>query len=199
MPLPYGGVQKPRERPNPVLEAQLAPITRIVGGGTGTGVAVTTTTPGVPTESVSVVRKIADQINTTTTFANLTDLVFPLEADTDYIAHFCVVLRAGIVTTGYKLTITAPGSLRLLSFTGYLPVADDATSAEKQCYRFASGVAMISTTLGTINSDYIAHIVVIISTGATPGDLQVQGASNTSTEGVTFREGSLGFLKVLAA
>jgi|SRR6185503_1364796 len=132
----------------------------------------------------------SDQSSSSASLVNVTDLVWPVAANTDYLLMLQLFYETALVTTGLGLSINAPASPTLLRF-GF----DFATSA---AVRFAAVASAADAILGTgagpaaVTSTVGGHC--ILRNGANAGSLAVRFATLLALSSVTIKAGSYGLL-----
>lgn len=148
-------------------------------------------------QSRQTVRKSADQTFTTTTLANVTDMVFALLANVDYAFKFWVPHTTG-AAMGIGIGVTIPTSATIFGAgTIYGHAATDGTAAAHHGVLTSSGDDVRNTPTTGATSAY-AFIEGIVSVAGTAGNLQLQcrrGAGATAVN-VVVKKGAYGWLYV---
>ena len=134
------------------------------------------------------------QASTSTTLANVTQLVLPLEANAVYRIECFVTFQSAATTTGLNLGIATPaGSRNLVEIV--VPITSTAAASQ---LRTTFPSAAVATNLGNvtgtgvtaINSNHTAKISGIIQVGATAGNCQIMFASEVASSAITLQVGS---------
>lgn len=136
----------------------------------------------------TVVTKTADQAHTTTTLANVTELVVPAAANAVMGFRFAVMFRTAATTTGIRLAIAGPAGATV-AYRAQIP--SSATADTVQHVNTLSG-GTATTAVAAANTDYVAVLEGVLTVGATAGNLQLQVASEVAASAVTVRKGSHG-------
>ena len=134
------------------------------------------------------------QVFSTTTFANVTQLVAAMDANSTYLLNCFVTFQSAATTTGLGLGYTSPADCRVMAEV-VVPITSTAAASQlRTIFPNAAVAANTGTVLGTgvtaINSNHTARISGIIRTGATAGNFQVQARSEVNASNVTLQIGS---------
>jgi hypothetical protein len=135
--------------------------------------------------------KTADQSNSSnTTLADVTDLLFPVEATGLYVFEFNLFVVAAATTTGLVIAVNGPtiGAGRIKY--GYVtnPTATSAFSGSANAYDTALvSTGVLSTTVGVLH-----QVKGVFKAGATAGNLQLRMRSEISGSNATIQQDSHG-------
>ncbi len=134
------------------------------------------------------------QVFSTTTFANVTQLVAAMDANSTYLLDCFVTFQSAATTTGLGLGYTSPADCRVMAEI-VVPITSTAAASQlRTIFPNAAVAANTGTVLGTgvtaINSNHTARISGIIRTGATAGNFQVQARSEVNASNITLQIGS---------
>ncbi len=134
------------------------------------------------------------QVFSTTTFANVTQLVAAMDANSTYLLDCFVTFQSAATTTGLGLGYTSPADCRVMAEI-VVPITSTAAASQlRTIFPNAAVAANTGTVLGTgvtaINSNHTARISGIIRTGATAGNFQVQARSEVAASNITLQIGS---------
>ena len=136
------------------------------------------------------VRKTADENFSTTSFANVADLEFELDADSHYGFRFTGGYTTAVATTGLQLSIDGPGAPVVVRAVGQ--IAETATTVRNGALAsYDVAIAGLASAGGTAMLFWIEGN---ITTGATPGKLILRARSETGGSDVTILRGSQGIL-----
>jgi hypothetical protein len=143
--------------------------------------------------AATVDKLTSTQQSTVTGLANVTQLVEPMVANGVYRVDCFVTFQSAATTTGLNLGFTSPtGSICQLEVV--VPITS--TAAASQLRTTFPNVAATNTgnVLGTgvtaINSNHTARISGVVTCGSTPGNFQIQFASEVGASAVTLQIGS---------
>lgn len=145
------------------------------------------------------VRKTADQTNTTTTPANVTDLTFPVVAGQDYGFEFFIPFSSSLATAGIGLSVTVPALTGFVNYIVRIPRLNDtagaapATPPEQVGHGTASNDEVVSDAVGTINVLYMAKIEGVLSNPSASGSIQVRFRAEVAAT-ITIKKGAFGRL-----
>lgn len=126
----------------------------------------------------TTVRKTADQTLTTTTLTNITDLSFPIAANTDYSFEFWLPHSTGTAMgSGWAVTISGTNTRINYAVEIFGHVANSATGTDTTVvgYSNVSGTKISNTPTAGLTTTG-ARIRGNIQQGAASGTLQVQGS-----------------------
>ena len=144
--------------------------------------------PG-PSGGTAVVEKTADQGLTATTFANITDLVVPIAANSVISIDGIFTFHSPVTTTGFRfgvLPVTVVPVRFLFTF-------EYQTSATAWATFTQTGTVpnMVATTASYVaNSGIFCKVTGQVESGALAGNLQFQGATEVLNSAITVRKGS---------
>ena len=128
-------------------------------------------------ESEIIVRLGADVANATTSFADVTGLLFPVLANKDYVFDVWLLFQSSVTTTGIKLAVNGPAGFVVLGLQTHIPTT--LTAITHGCaVAYNSGTA--SAGVPVINTSYLANITGIFRNGATAGNLVIRFAAETT-------------------
>lgn len=143
--------------------------------------------------AASVDKLTSTQQSTVTGLANVTQLVEAMVANGVYTVDCFVTFQSAATTTGLNLGFTSPtGSICQLQVT--VPIVSTAAASALQIIFPNSATTNTGNVLGTgvtaINSNHTARISGIVTCGSTPGNFQIQFASEVNASAVTLQIGS---------
>lgn len=150
-------------------------------------------------ESVAVVETTATQQSTSTTLANINQLVLPVEANSIYEIDAFITFQSAATTTGLGLGVLTPAlSINLIEIV--IPVTSTAAASHLRTIFPNAAVAtnntsIVGTGVTAINSKHTARISGLIKTNSNKGNCQLQFRSEISTSAVTLQIGSIMTLK----
>lgn len=136
------------------------------------------------------VRKSADQATTSTSFSDVTDLVFQLAPNTHYKFKFRGAYTTAAQTTGLQLSVNGPASPAFLRFSGWLFTSVTATANAVG----AAYDAALAATSGGGATPLQFEVEGTISTGAAGGPFSLRFRSEVNGSAVTILRGSFGEL-----
>jgi hypothetical protein len=133
------------------------------------------------------------QQSTSTALANVTQLVEPMVANGVYRVDCFVTFRSAATTTGLNLGFTSPAGT-ICQLEVVVPITSTAAATQLRT-SFPNSAAtntgnVLGTGVTTINNNQTARISGIVHCGATPGDFQVQFASEVNASAITLQIGS---------
>jgi hypothetical protein len=143
--------------------------------------------------AASVDKLTSTQQSTTTALANVTQLVEAMVANAVYRVDCFVTFQSAATTTGLNLGYTTPaGSSCQLQIV--VPITSTAAATQLRTIFPSANATVTGNVLGTgvtaTNSNHTARISGIVTCGATPGNFQVQFASEVNASAVTLQIGS---------
>ena len=150
-------------------------------------------------ESVAVVSTTATQQSTSTTLANINQLVLPVEANSVYEIDAFITFQSAATTTGLGLGVLTPAlSINLIEIV--IPVTSTAAASQLRTIFPNAAVAtndtsIVGTGVTAINSNHTARISGLIKTNSNKGNCQLQFRSEISDSAVTLQIGSIMTLK----
>jgi hypothetical protein len=152
-------------------------------------------------------RKTADQSQSTTTLANVTDMALPVTIGAEHFFEFYIPFSSSAVGTGVGFTVTVP----TLNAGGYIAAqtevggrvantavdtADALTNKPHTSFTTASGNnAASSEGVAVINTVYIARVHGVLSNPSAAGNIQLQWKSSTAAA-TTVKKGAFGSMYV---
>lgn len=136
----------------------------------------------------TVVKKSADQTNATTTLANVTGMLVPLLANTDYWIEGLFVMRSSATTTGFKFAFDVPAGAALV-VGNYLHVLAATGTLTGGGQRADAVNAGLTSGVDTANADVLVPACFLIRNGPNAGNAQLMFAAEAAGT-VTFRQGS---------
>lgn len=147
-------------------------------------------------QAVSVQRATmtATQASTSTTLANVTQLVLPMVANGVYRIECFVTFQSAATTTGLNLGISTPaGCKNLVEIV--VPITSTAAASQLRTIFPSAAVAsnagnVLGTGVTATGSNHTARISGIIVNGATAGNCQITFATEVSASAVTLQTGS---------
>lgn len=134
------------------------------------------------------------QASSVTGLANVTQLVEPMVANGVYKVDCFVTFRSAATTTGLNLGFTSPtGTICQLEVV--VPITSTAAASQlRTIFPNAATATNVGNVLGTgvtaINSNHTARISGTVHCGSTPGDFQIQFASEVNASAITLQIGS---------
>ena len=143
--------------------------------------------------AATVDKLTSTQASSSTTLGNVTQLVEAMVANGVYTVNCFVTFQSAATTTGLNLGFTSPsGSICQLEVV--VPITSTAAASQLRTI-FPNAAAtntgnVIGTGVTAINSNHTARISGIVTCGATPGNFQVQFASEVNASAVTLQIGS---------
>jgi hypothetical protein len=132
--------------------------------------------PGGGGKSEVVVRLGTDVANSTTAFADVTGLSFPILANKDYIFDVWLLFQSSVTTTGIKLAVNGAASPVAIGIQTHIPTT--LTAITHGC-AVAYNSGMASTGVPVINTSYLANITGILRNGNNAGTLIIRFAAET--------------------
>lgn len=143
--------------------------------------------------AASVDKLTSTQASSVLALANVTQLVEAMVANGVYTVDCFVTFQSAATTTGLNLGFTSPtGSICQLQVV--VPIVSTAAASALQTTFPNAAATNTGNVLGTgvtaINSNHTARISGIVTCGATPGNFQVQFASEVNASAVTLQIGS---------
>ena len=139
-------------------------------------------------KATSAVDQSINNAGTGTTLVNLTDLKIPVGANENWEIEGILDIGAALATTGVKLAVTVPAGATIDVSCALIP--DIITAGNRCIRRTTTGGAALDFTAATEVGvgDAQIRFFIRINNGATPGDVQLQGAQSTaSATNITFR------------
>lgn len=188
------GVDHPDEH-NQIADELIAIETHL-----GTNVAGSATNLKTRLDAVLTARKTADQTNATTTFANVTDLVFPVVVGGDYLAEFFIMWSTGTAGVVARYTLTFPAVTNVAVWFEQLGVLLPTTGGTAAVYDQSINTSgtdpsgfVGGTSIPAANVNTITHVRALFGNVTTAGSVQLQHKAET-TGTITTRRGSFGRL-----
>ena len=142
----------------------------------------------------AIAKLTATQTSTSTTLANITSLVLPMEANGVYQIQAFITFQSATTLTGLNLGINTPsGCTNMVQIT--VPITSTAAASQ---LRTTFPNAEIATNLGNVkgtgvtakDSNHTASIIGIIRNGATAGNCQLMFATEVDSNAITLQIGS---------
>ena len=136
----------------------------------------------------------ATQASTSTTLANITQLVLPVVANGLYRIDCFVTFQSAATTTGLNLGLTTPsGSRNMVEIV--VPITSTAAASQLRTIFPNAAVAtnlgnVIGTGVTAINSNHTAMISGLIAVGSTAGNCQITFATEVASSAITLQIGS---------
>lgn len=142
-----------------------------------TGVIASHSHSGGGGESEIILKTTGDVTNSTTTFANVTGLTFPMAINTDYVFEVWLIFQSNTATTGIKFAVNGATSPVAVAIQNHIPVSLVAmTHGAARAYD--SGTA--SASVDIINSNLLGHVTGIVRNGANTGTFAIRFAAETT-------------------
>jgi hypothetical protein len=143
--------------------------------------------------AATVDKLTSTQASSVLALANVTQLVEPMVANNVYRVDCFVTFQSAATATGLNLGFTTPaGSACQLEVV--VPIVSTAAASALRITFPNAAATVTGNVLGTgvtaINSNHTARISGIVTCGATPGNFQVQFASEVNASAVTLQIGS---------
>ena len=150
-------------------------------------------------ETTAVARMTATQQSTSTTLANITQLVLPVEANSIYEIDAFVTFKSAATTTGLNIGMLTPNASRNMVEI-VVPITSTGSATQLRTIFPNAAVAtnagnVLGTGVTAINSNHTARISGIINTGADAGNCQLLFATEINASAVTLQVGSTMALK----
>jgi hypothetical protein len=140
-------------------------------------------------------RLTANRSVTGTAFADVTDLAFPVAANTDYHFRFVVHYTTNATGTGARFAINGPASPTALRVGGLLP---NGTGAMNTGSATAYNTALFAATAGPGPTAVMGLIEGVFRNGANAGTLALRFAAELASPGqVTVLANSHGTLELI--
>lgn len=128
----------------------------------------------------------ADVSNNTTTLANVTGLAIALNANSSYAINARVMFQTAATTTGIRLTQTVPAGATVVAQWSTPTSLTASTLANQR----AVDAGAATTAIDTANANTLATGALLVTTGATAGNLQIRFASEVAASNVVVKAGS---------
>lgn len=125
-------------------------------------------------------RVTADRNVIGTAFANLTDLSFPVEANTSYYFRFVIHYTTNLTTTGARFAVNGPASPTGLRVGGLLPTGTAAMNAGSQT---AYDTAIFAATTGPGSTPVMGIIEGLFRNGPNAGTFGLRFAAEVASPG----------------
>lgn len=133
------------------------------------------------------------QASSVLALANVTQLVEPMVANGVYRVDCFVTFRSAATTTGLNLGFTSPAGT-ICELEVVVPITSTAAATQLRTIFPNSAATNTGNVLGTgvttINNNQTARISGIVHCGATPGNFQIQFASEVNGSAITLQIGS---------
>jgi hypothetical protein len=145
--------------------------------------------------AVTSVRKTADQTNTTTTLANMTDMSFPVVIGGTYRFDFLFSYSSSLVTAGIGVAVTTPavaaGGLNYQGAIGGFAAAGAGATWHGEAQ--ASDGLIMSTAVAVINTFYICRVHGVLHNPTAAGSIQLRFRAEVAAT-ITVKAGAHGIL-----
>ena len=150
-------------------------------------------------ETTAVATMTATQQSTSTTLANITQLVLPVEANSIYEINAFVTFKSAATTTGLNIGMLTPNASRNMVEI-VVPITSTASATQLRTIFPNAAVAtnagnVLGTGVAATNSNHTARISGIINTGANAGNCQLLFATEVNASAVALQVGSTMALK----
>ncbi len=143
---------------------------------------------------ISTLKKTADQTINGTAFQNITDLTFPVVANTDYAFDFYITFRSALATTGFRFSVNGPAGvvdyIRKYQTIANSDLVGVATWLEGHAVTFDSMTVQAATV--TINVDLHCRITGRFKCGVAGGTFAARVASEVADNNLVVQKGSWG-------
>jgi len=158
----------------------------------GDGAWAAPTASGVP----SGVKKSADQTTTSSTLADVTSLTFSVTSGSYYHFRFIVLVTSSSATGGPIFSVSTPTTTTFGASVS-IQFAADGASAMWTGAVTSSNDPVTATDLPAASTSYLATVEGTILPSAN-GSLSLRFGSEDNSSTITVKQGSLGFLSVVA-
>lgn len=128
-----------------------------------------------------------DVVSTSTSFADITDLSFPVLVNKTYWFRFVVPYSVGTTATGIRLSISGPSSPTFLSYFVELPNGPTTLGLRKGLSTYDATATTTNSSTTNSNIGIIEGIIVPSSNGSLIGRFAIESAGQT----VTIKSGSM--------
>lgn len=149
-------------------------------------------------DAVLTARKTADQTNATTTFANVTDLVFPVAIGGDYMAEFFIMWSTGTAGVVARYTLTWPTVTQNVVLFEQVGVTLPTTGGTDVTYEQTINVSATDpsgfvggTSIPAANVNTITRVTGLFQNFTAAGSVQLQHKAEAAGT-ITTRRGSFG-------
>lgn len=143
--------------------------------------------------AATVDKLTSTQASSVLALANVTQLVEPMDANGVYRVDCFVTFRSAATTTGLNLGFTSPAGT-VCELEVVVPITSTAAATQLRTIFPNSAATNTGNVLGTgvttINNNQTARISGIVHCGATPGNFQIQFASEVNGSAITLQIGS---------
>lgn len=146
-----------------------------------------------------IIKTVVTQATTSTTLANVTALVLPVEANSVYEIECYVTFRSSATTNGINLgLITPPNTINNVEIV--VPITNTAAATQLRTIfpnnAIASNLGNVTGTgVSAANNNQTGIIRGVISTGNLSGNCQIQFASEVNGNTITIQTNSMLLLK----
>lgn len=141
-----------------------------------------------------MLKKTADQIINGTAFQNITDLTFPVVANTDYAFDFYITFRSALATTGFRFSVNGPAGvvdyMRKYQTIANSDLVGVATWLEGHAVTF-DAMTVQTATIAT-GVDLHCRITGRFKCGVTGGTFAARVASEVADNNLVVQKGSWG-------
>jgi len=140
--------------------------------------------------AVNTVRKTADQTTGLTTLVDVTNLSFPVAANTDYTFDFYILFRQDANLSGITLTLNGPAAPTYVSWKSQIDLTTTTSSLSSLT---AYGALHSTANVDTANVNRSARLWGVVRNGTTAGTVTVQFKTpGSASDMVTIMQGSWG-------
>ncbi len=137
-------------------------------------------TPAGGGESEQTVILTADRTNTTTSFADITDLTFTPLANKTYVFEAWLILQSNTALTGIKFAGNGPASPTAYVMNAHIPIALTLYASDSNMASRAYDTGTPSVSVDTINSNLLAKIDGVLVNGSNSTAFTLRFAAETT-------------------
>lgn len=138
-----------------------------------------------------VIYKTADQSESGATLVDVTDMVFDVDANTQYEFEFVIPCKTASATTAPNFAVSCPASPTFITYT---LIAYLGATASPLAAGTASDMAIGTASLPSANTVYLDILRGVLVTGANAGQIKLRLKSETAGTAVTVMAGCTGKL-----
>lgn len=135
--------------------------------------------------------KATDLANSTTSLADVTDLIAAVDASRTYAFEAFLVWQSAATTTGIKLSVNTPAAVTTLAFAREImrsgAVSTDGLESEMV---LAADGGTVTADVDAANTNRMARLSGVLINGVNAGNLTVRFASEVGASAVTIKTGS---------
>jgi hypothetical protein len=131
-------------------------------------------------ESEVVVRTTGDITNSTTTFANITELSFSMLASKDYIIEAWIIFQSDTTSCGIKFALNGPASPVAVVMNAHIPIALTLYASGNMLASRAYDTGTPSVSVDTANANLLCKIDGLVRNGVNAGTLAIRFAAETT-------------------